>query len=190
MRYCLADQTRTKLGFVPALNGLRGVAILLVLGNHIPLRQYKSLLPAGFVGVDIFFVLSGFLITTLLMQEFNKTGSVSLKNFYIRRALRLGPALLVMLAVICALSFALFDRARARENCMDALIALFYCSNWVKALSLSHNGLGIVAQTWSLSAEEQFYIVWPLLLLTLGPVDKKDSLHHRCGDGYCLALVG
>ena len=77
-------QTRTKLGFVPALNGLRGVAILLVIGNHIPLRHYKSLFPAGYVGVDIFFVLSGFLITTLLLQEFNQTGSVSLKNFYIR----------------------------------------------------------------------------------------------------------
>ena len=173
MDRCLVDQTRTKLDFVPALNDLRGVAILLVIGNHIPLRQYKSLLPAGFVGVDIFFVLSGFLITTLLMQEFNKTGSVSLKNFYIRRALRLGPALIVMLTVICALSFVLFNQTRARENCMDALIALFYCSNWVKALSLSHNGLGIVAQTWSLSAEEQFYLLWPLFLLTLARVTKK-----------------
>ena len=154
-----------RFGFVPALNGLRGVAILLVLGNHIPLRKYESLLPGGYVGVDVFFVLSGFLITTLLVQEFNRNGSVSLRNFYIRRALRLGPVLIIMLAAICALSFVLYDRSRAWQNCNYALIALFYASNWVKALS--HNGLGIVAQTWSLSVEEQFYFIWPMLLLTL-----------------------
>jgi peptidoglycan/LPS O-acetylase OafA/YrhL len=125
------------------------VAILLVLGNHIPLRKYASLLPGGYVGVDVFFVLSGFLITTLLVQEFNQRRSISLRNFYIRRVLRLGPALIVMLIVICSLSFLLFDRVRAWRNCDNALIALLYASNWVKALS--HNGLGIVAQTWSLS---------------------------------------
>ncbi|HZQ47230.1 MAG TPA: acyltransferase, partial [Verrucomicrobiae bacterium] len=154
-----------KFDFVPALNGLRGVAILLVLGNHIPLRKYKSLLPGGYVGVNVFFVLSGFLITTLLVQEFNRQGSISLRNFYIRRVLRLGPALISMLAVICTLSFVLFDPVRARQNCTHALIALFYASNWVKALS--HDGLGIVAQTWSLSAEEQFYVIWPFFLMTL-----------------------
>jgi peptidoglycan/LPS O-acetylase OafA/YrhL len=100
-------------GFIPALNGLRGIAILLVIGNHLPFRQYQSLLPGGFVGVDVFFVLSGFLITTLLMQEFKATGAISLRNFYIRRALRLGPAIIVMLVVICALGFVLFDRAIA-----------------------------------------------------------------------------
>lgn len=163
-----------RLGFVPGLNGLRGIAILLVMGNHIPLRQYHSLLPCGFVGVDLFFVLSGFLITTLLVQEFNQTGALSLRNFYIRRALRLGPALLVMLLLVCALSFVLFDFKRARQNCLHALIALFYASNWVKAFS--HDGLGIVAQTWSLSAEEQFYLVWPLLLLTLLRVSGKTRL--------------
>jgi peptidoglycan/LPS O-acetylase OafA/YrhL len=150
---------------VPALNGLRGIAILLVMGNHIPLRQHHSLLPGGFVGVDLFFVLSGFLITTLLLQEFNAQGDISLRNFYIRRALRLGPALIVMLIIICVLSLVLFDHTRARKNCSGALIALFYASNWVKALS--NDGLGIVAQTWSLSTEEQFYLVWPLLLLVL-----------------------
>jgi peptidoglycan/LPS O-acetylase OafA/YrhL len=159
------DRDRLKLGFVPALNGLRGIAILLVMGNHIPLRQYHSLLPGGFVGVDVFFVLSGFLITTLLVQELNGTGAISLRNFYIRRVLRLGPALLLMLIVVCTLSFVLFDQKRARQNCVHALIALFYASNWVKALS--HDGLGVVAQTWSLSVEEQFYIIWPLLLLTV-----------------------
>ncbi len=154
-----------RLDFVPALNGLRGIAILLVLGNHIPLRKYQSLLPGGFDGVDMFFVLSGFLITTLLLQEFAKTGGISLRNFYIRRVLRLGPAFVVMLIVVCALGFLIFEPSRARQNCLYALIALFYASNWVKALTT--NGLGVVAQTWSLSAEEQFYAIWPFLLWAL-----------------------
>jgi peptidoglycan/LPS O-acetylase OafA/YrhL len=162
---------RARLSFVPGLNGLRGVAILLVMGNHIPLRQYHCLLPGGFIGVDVFFVLSGFLITTLLLQEFKQAGAISLRNFYMRRVLRLGPALIVMLLLVCALSFVLFDRTTARDNSVCALIALFYASNWVKAFA--HTGLGIVAQTWSLSAEEQFYLVWPLLLLILLRVSGK-----------------
>jgi peptidoglycan/LPS O-acetylase OafA/YrhL len=153
------------LGYVPELDGVRGLAILFVLGNHIPLRQIQSLLPGGFIGVDIFFVLSGFLITTLLVQEFDRTGAINLRYFYTRRALRLGPALLVFLAVLCSLSFVLYDPARARGNCRDALIALFYLSNWVRVLS--SNQLGLLAHTWSLSTEEQFYILWPLILLTL-----------------------
>lgn len=179
------DQNRPRLGFVPALNGLRGIAILLVMGNHVALRQSGPLFPGGFVGVDIFFVLSGFLITTLLMQEFNRTGSVSLRNFYVRRVLRLGPALIVMLIAVCTLSFVLFDHARARQNCIHALIALFYASNWVKALS--NDGLGIVAQTWSLSAEEQFYVVWPILLLTLLRVSGRSR--HIIAVAAALALL-
>jgi len=128
-------------------------------------------LPGGFAGVDIFFVLSGFLITTLLIQEFDRTGSISLRNFYMRRALRLGPALIALLIVLCLLSFVLYDQARARGNCRDALIALFYASNWVRVFT--RNQLGLLAHTWSLSCEEQFYIVWPIILLTLLRISRK-----------------
>src|SRR5215469_9346411 len=153
----LENQTRHKLGYVPELNGVRGIAILLVIGNHLPLRNNSthSLLPGGFVGVDLFFALSGFLITTLLLQEFDNTGSISLRKFYLRRALRLGPALVAFLMVFCALSFALYGHAQARGNCLNALIALFYVSNWVRVLT--SNQLGLLAHTWSLSVEEQFY---------------------------------
>ena len=161
----LSARARHRLGYVPALDGVRGLAILLVMGNHAPLRQYASLLPGGFVGVDLFFVLSGYLITTLLMQEFNRTGSINLRHFYLRRALRLGPALIALLVVLCSLSFVLFARAQAEKNCLDALIALFYASNWVRVFS--DNQLGLLAHTWSLSTEEQFYLVWPVLLLAL-----------------------
>jgi peptidoglycan/LPS O-acetylase OafA/YrhL len=153
------------LGRVPELDGVRGLAILFVLGNHAPLGRLSSLLPGGFAGVDIFFVLSGFLITTLLVQEFDATGSINLWNFYVRRALRLAPALIGMLMVLCLFSFVVYDRAQAQGNCRDALIALFYSSNWVRVFS--KNQLGLLAHTWSLSTEEQFYLLWPLILLAL-----------------------
>jgi peptidoglycan/LPS O-acetylase OafA/YrhL len=157
--------TCKRLGHVPALDGVRGLAILFVLGNHAPLGRLSSLLPGGFAGVDIFFVLSGFLITTLLVQEFDTTGSISLRDFYIRRALRLAPALIAMLLVLCIFSYLAYDKARARGNCLDALIALFYASNWVRVFS--RNQLGFLAHTWSLSVEEQFYILWPIILWLL-----------------------
>jgi peptidoglycan/LPS O-acetylase OafA/YrhL len=155
----LAIRTRNQLGYVPELDGVRGIAILFVLGNHVPLGRLESLLPGGF------------LITTLLIQEFDRTGSISLRNFYMRRALRLGPALIALLIVLCLLSFVLYDQARARGNCRDALIALFYASNWVRVFT--RNQLGLLAHTWSLSCEEQFYIVWPIILLTLLRISRK-----------------
>ncbi len=162
---CVSSSARSRLGFVPGLNGVRGLAVLLVLGNHTPLGRYGSLLPGGWSGVDIFFALSGFLITTLLVQEFDRTGSLSLRNFYLRRALRLGPALVAMLICYCVASFILYDKARARGNCGNALIVVFYAANWVRVFT--KNQLGLLAHTWSLSAEEQFYLLWPLLLLLL-----------------------
>jgi peptidoglycan/LPS O-acetylase OafA/YrhL len=93
---------RSKLGYVPELDGLRGIAILAVMGFH----SRVSFFAGGHIGVDIFFVLSGFLITTLLIQEFDESGSISLSNFYIRRVLRLGPALIAFLIVFCLASFA------------------------------------------------------------------------------------
>jgi peptidoglycan/LPS O-acetylase OafA/YrhL len=168
---CVPVSARSRLGFVPELNGVRGFALLLVLGNHTPLGRYASLLPGGWSGVDIFFVLSGFLITTLLVQEFDRTGSLSLRNFYIRRALRLGPALVAMLIVYCVASFFLYDKARAWGNCRNSLIVLFYVANWVRVFT--KNQLDLLAHTWSLSAEEQFYLLWPLLLLLLLRVTRK-----------------
>ena len=91
-----------RLGYRPALDGLRGVAILSVLAVHTHHAVGWSLLRGGNIGVDIFFVLSGFLITVLLLEEWQRGGSISLKSFYWRRILRLGPALLVLLAIMYA----------------------------------------------------------------------------------------
>lgn len=150
-----------KLGYIPELDGLRGTAIICVMLYHAGAQFLKG----GFIGVDIFFVLSGFLITALLVQEYELHGNVMLKNFYMRRALRLLPALAFMLVVFCIVSFLFFNKNLAQENYIDALISLMYLSNWAKAYSIHPPNL--IGHTWSLSIEEQFYILWPSILLLL-----------------------
>jgi peptidoglycan/LPS O-acetylase OafA/YrhL len=144
------------LGHVPALDGLRGIAILLVLGVHA-----GGLIPAGFYGVDLFFVLSGFLITSLLLGEWAREGAISLLGFYRRRALRLLPALFSMLAITLTIALASGDASAPRSVAYGAT----YTTNIVRATG------GYVdrpwAHLWSLAAEEQFYLLWPPLLLLL-----------------------
>jgi peptidoglycan/LPS O-acetylase OafA/YrhL len=153
--------SRRSFSHVPSLDGLRGVAVLLVMFFH---TNHPAFI-GGFIGVDIFFVLSGFLITTLLIQEFDNTGAISFKNFYIRRLLRLAPALLLLLTVYCLFSALLLSKKDALRNIVDALIALFYLSNWARAFAI--HVPDFLGHTWSLSIEEQFYIVWPITLLAL-----------------------
>lgn len=163
-----------KLGQRKSLDGLRGLAILFVLLFHIPSLP----LGGGFIGVDLFFVLSGFLITTLLLEEQNETGTISLKAFYARRGLRLLPplvAMLVSMIVLSAIYDATADAAKVRTS---ALITLFYSANWFLAYR-AFPGLEL-SSCWSLSVEEQFYLVWPLLLIGLlkikGPARLKAAL--------------
>ncbi|WP_434152230.1 acyltransferase family protein (plasmid) [Methylocaldum gracile subsp. desertum] len=150
-----------KLGYIPELDGLRGIAILAVMAFH----GNAPFLRGGFIGVDVFFVLSGFLITSLLISEFDRFGTISFKNFYMRRVLRLAPALILLLLVFCLASFALLDTEIAKSNYVDALISLTYLSNWARAFSI--HPPDFLAHTWSLSIEEQFYVLWPLILSVL-----------------------
>jgi len=145
---------------VPALDGLRGVAILLVITHHqlIPLS-----LNAGFLGVDLFFVLSGFLITSLLLREFNATNSISLKNFYARRVLRLAPALLIYLAVTLVVTYLLHPDLFTQQLRLVGW-SLAYLTNWRMALGWD-SSLDPTAIIWSLSIEEQFYLLWPPILV-------------------------
>lgn len=155
------------LGYRPCLDGLRGFAILAVIAFHagVPFLQ------GGFVGVDVFFVLSGFLITCLLVQEWDRNGAISLKNFYRRRALRLLPALALLICTYLLVSCLLLPASTAAENGIDALIALFYSSNWARAFEVMRpDGFyrpDLLGHTWSLSIEEQYYLLWPLLLLAM-----------------------
>jgi len=174
-------QDLSKLGYIPELDGLRGAAILGVMIFHSGASFFKG----GFIGVDIFFVLSGFLITTLLIQEFDASGSVSLKNFYMRRVLRLGPALVAFLIVFCLVSFAVLSQENAQRNYVDAIISLAYLTNWARAFSI--HPPDFLGHTWSLSIEEQFYIVWPIILLTMLRVSKKR--HHVVVVAVAIALL-
>ena len=139
------------LGYQPALDGLRGYAVLWVIAFHYSLPFGRD----GLFGVDIFFALSGFLITVLVMEEWERTGSIQLRFFYARRILRLFPALVVMLVALSAIA----PRAYLVST-------LFYFTNWIKAFHLQPESL-YLDHTWSLSIEEQYYMLWPVLLLTM-----------------------
>ena len=152
---------RTRLGYVPAFDGLRGVAILLVISQH-----YYRFLSGGFIGVDLFFVLSGFLITTLLLEERHTTGTVSLRAFYGRRARRLLPALVALLVAVTVLT--VMPGSGLRGELGDVAAGLFYVANFVRAFGhAGAMGRGPLGHLWSLSEEEQFYLLWPVLLVTL-----------------------
>jgi peptidoglycan/LPS O-acetylase OafA/YrhL len=153
---------RFRLSHVPAFDGLRGLAIALVMLFHLHGKLFKG----GYVGVDLFFVLSGFLITALLVQEWERHAAISLGRFYVRRALRLLPALyVVLICYLIALQVdGLDDRLTARAGPVPwrpALFAGLYVSNWTRGLG---EPMGALAHTWSLSIEEQFYLLWPLAL--------------------------
>lgn len=144
---------------VPELDGLRGIAIIPVLSHH-QLTIFS--LKGGFLGVDLFFVLSGFLITGLLLAEFEKTGSISIRNFYMRRVLRLGPALALFLLAALLVTYHTQVIGIARQLKLIAM-AVLYSTNWRMAFGWDPV-LDSTVIVWSLSIEEQFYLAWPLLL--------------------------
>ena len=151
------------LGRVKALDGLRGVAIGIVIVHHFWFAKFPG---GGIIGVDLFFGLSGFLITSLMLAEHRASGRISLRRFYARRALRLYPALYVMLAAYLVFMAA---GGGGTSSLGDALKGAGYVSvyafNWAKAAGARlPTELGPL---WTLSVEEQFYLLWPLTLLLL-----------------------
>jgi peptidoglycan/LPS O-acetylase OafA/YrhL len=150
-----------RLGYRPELDGLRGIAILLVFLHHAGISAFHG----AHIGVDIFFVLSGFLITALLCGEYEKTGRISLKNFYIRRILRLTPALALLLVVFAAYTLATKSGEALAKSGQALLYAAFYLSDFALAFDLA--SLGSLEHTWSLAIEEHFYLLFPLALVLL-----------------------
>jgi peptidoglycan/LPS O-acetylase OafA/YrhL len=149
---------------MPGLDGLRGLAVAAVIAFH--LRPEG--LPGGFLGVDLFFVLSGFLITSLLLAEREAEGAVSLGAFWARRARRLLPALFLVLAAVAAYAATGPDGLDADGLRGDALATLGYIANW-HSIVADHGywdlfaAPSLLAHTWSLAIEEQLYVVWPLV---------------------------
>jgi len=146
------------VGRVPTLDGLRAISIVLVLLGHMSGTRYFTTVPlfglyANF-GVRVFFIISGFLITSLLLKEMAKTGRISLKDFYTRRVLRIFPAFYTFLLVVCALSLGAVIQLRPH----DLLFAFTYLMNFHFDHSWS------VGHLWSLAVEEQFYLLWPAIV--------------------------
>jgi peptidoglycan/LPS O-acetylase OafA/YrhL len=179
-----------KTPFRADIQGLRAVAVLAVLCYHARL----GFAPGGYVGVDVFFVISGFLITGLLIREFEAKGRLSLSRFYARRIRRLLPAASVVLLFSLAV-IALVGPASSRAAFAgDSLAAAGYVSNWrfaARAVDyLAANDLpSPLLHFWSLSIEEQFYIIWPMLLLVLIAVVRRTGWSFRRTFGVGLALV-
>ena len=149
--------------YMPGIDAMRALAVLAVFGYHAGLGW----VPGGFLGVDVFFVISGYLITSLLLREFQRGGHIELGRFWLRRARRLLPAVAVLIAVSMVLA-AIFEPARIDSLRGDAISGLFYFANWhfVFAHQSYFEQFGrpsLFTHLWSLSVEEQFYLFWPLL---------------------------
>jgi peptidoglycan/LPS O-acetylase OafA/YrhL len=150
------------LGRRPALDGLRALAVLGVFAAHTtPYVDY------GGLGVDLFFVLSGFLITTLLMEESTRTGGIALKSFFARRARRLLPGFFLLVVGVMILVFPFLDSTHRHDLGVGLIGSVFYVRNWVQIAT----GKGVdgyaMPHLWSLAVEEQFYIVWPFVFALL-----------------------
>jgi len=141
-----------------SLDGIRALAVVMVLGFHAAAPGAAG----GYLGVDVFFVLSGFLITTLLMDEIQATGSVQLGRFYLRRCLRLTPPLLLMLAAYLVFAPIAWPQMAFATDVRDVLISTFYLSDYASAFWALPRYL---RHTWSLSVECHFYLLWPLVTL-------------------------
>jgi peptidoglycan/LPS O-acetylase OafA/YrhL len=152
--------------YIPALDGVRAFAVVGVMAYHGGIAW----LPAGFLGVDAFFVLSGFLITSLLISEWQRRHTIALGQFWARRARRLLPALLLLLIFVVLYAAFVAPAGTYPGLRLDALSTLFYVANWhfilIGSNYFDQTGLpSLLTHTWSLAVEEQFYLLWPLVVL-------------------------
>ena len=160
------------LTYIPSLDGIRALSVLAVIVYH----ANKLWLPGGFLGVEVFFVISGYLITLLLLAESEKSGTVSLKQFWLRRARRLLPALWVVVLGVVVFA-ALFQREILGTLRGDVVAALFYGFNWfqiwVGTSYFTSFEFVPLRHLWSLAVEEQFYLIWPIVMLVVAKIGKR-----------------
>ncbi len=178
--------------YVPGLDGLRALAVIAVLLYH----ASPDLMPGGFLGVEVFFVLSGYLITSLLLAEWQRQQQINLRGFWLRRLRRLLPAVLAVLVVTLAFA-ALFLPDELAELRPQALAALAYVSNWQQILQQTSyfESVGrppLLRHLWSLAVEEQFYLIWPPLLfvgLRLSRGNERPLLAAALGTAFASCLL-
>ncbi|WP_181151740.1 MULTISPECIES: acyltransferase family protein [unclassified Arthrobacter] len=184
--------SKTKRALRPDIQGLRALAVLAVIADH--LFHWPS---GGFVGVDVFFVISGFLITGVLVREYEKTGRISFVDFYRRRIKRILPASVLALAVTLAVSYFVFSKSRFDMVTWDVIWAFFFAGNWRFALAgtdyfQADGPVSPIQHFWSLGVEEQFYFVWPwVMLLIIAMMAKRSSngTAVRLAVGIAITLI-
>ncbi|MGI8752143.1 MAG: acyltransferase family protein, partial [Acidimicrobiales bacterium] len=174
-------------GRMVGLDGIRALAVIAVVVYHFD----PTWLPGGFFGVDLFFVISGFLITGIVVRQWERTGHIDLVGFWLRRARRLLPAVIALLAVVVLISAVCAPDALSRLR-TDVPAALLYVTNWWfvfhKVSYFQASGRpSLLLHLWSLAIEEQFYVLWPLALTLLLPRVKRLS---RIAAGTAVAAVG
>ena len=153
---------------ISSLDGIRAVALLIIMGYHFGVGWLQG----GFFSLDIFYVLSGYLITGLLVSEYRKRGAIKLSAFWLRRARRLLPALVIVLVAVTLMVRFAEPAGLYPDFRMSALSALFYFSNWWQIAANSNyfvatGAVSPLTHTWSLAVEEQFYLIWPLVVLAV-----------------------
>jgi peptidoglycan/LPS O-acetylase OafA/YrhL len=184
-----AGSKQKERGFRPDIQGMRALAVGMVVIYHL----YPSLLPGGFAGVDVFFVISGFLITGHLLREYQKTGRVALLDFWGRRAKRLVPAAALVLTATWLASRFVLPVTRLADTASQIRASALYYQNWQLAWNAvdylkSDSAASPVQHFWSLSVEEQFYLGWPLLFLLAALVALTARRRARRARGHHVAL--
>ncbi|MFQ3838502.1 acyltransferase family protein [Staphylococcus pseudoxylosus] len=165
-------QLKYSTRYMPGLDGLRAIAVIGIIIYHLN----KQWLTGGFLGVDTFFVISGYLITSLLLFEYESTGIINLKQFWLRRIKRLIPAMLVLVMVVTVATL-IFKPAEIVNIKQDAFAAIFYVSNWWYIATdvnyFEQFAFMPLKHLWSLAIEEQFYIIFPIVFILLLLIIKK-----------------
>ena len=182
--------SNNKSKYLPSIDSLRALAVLAVIIYHVDVNY----LPGGFLGVDLFFVLSGYLISSLIIKEYRKTGSLNLYNFYIRRARRLLPAVYFMITVGLVV-MVLFNEVLLRKSHLDAIFGYIYSSNWWYIFHKLDYFDSFGAQSpfkhlWSLAIEEQFYMIFPLLFLLVNRKKKSKDGTFKLNKNFLYVVLG
>lgn len=189
-----SEQATQQSTYYPGLDGLRALAVMAVISYHFMPARFSG----GFVGVDLFFVLSGFLITNLLIQEAAHIDRIDLKAFFVRRIRRLLPASLALILVVVLVSSQFGDQLGTRRISQDAITSLFNIANWnfvVSGETYMDQFLGVdpspLRHMWSLAVEEQFYLLWPLVVAACLHRSRRSSLRNRFEETiFNVAIIG
>ena len=178
-----------KTKYLPSIDSLRAIAVIAVIIYHID----ANYLHGGFLGVDLFFVLSGYLISSLIIKEYKSTGTVNLYNFYVRRARRLLPAVYFMITVVLII-ITLFNGVLLKKSYLDALFGYIYSSNWWYIFHKldyfdSFGSQSPFKHLWSLAIEEQFYMFFPLIFLIFNRKSKSNNSNSKLNKNFIYVVL-